>query len=106
MGKIFDKNHAVSVNNVIAFSGATTSAVGLLGLAAWITGLRSLASIRSDYIPMSPDSAMAFMLLGLILFLHYRIEEHSRAKLYILAIISFVAIYGLLKAIEYFVDAN
>jgi hypothetical protein len=55
---------------VVAFSGGAASFVGLLALSGWITGLRTLAGIRSDYLPMSPDTALAFVFLGLILLLH------------------------------------
>src|SRR6266851_10389765 len=41
--------------------------VALLGAAAflgWLTGMRALASIGSTYIPMAPNTALAFVVLG------------------------------------------
>lgn len=46
--------------------------VGVLALLGWMTQWLSLASIRSDYIPMAPNSALAFVLLGGALFSHCR----------------------------------
>jgi PAS domain S-box-containing protein len=91
---------------VVAFSGGAASFVGLSALLGWITGLRALASIRSDFMPMSPDTALAFVILGLILLLHVRIHEQRKSNLFVSAIIAFVSIYGLLKSIEYFVNAD
>lgn len=38
--------------------------LALLALAAWITGFLRLASVRSDYIPMAPSTAIGFVLLS------------------------------------------
>jgi PAS domain S-box-containing protein len=91
---------------VVTILGGAASIVGLLGVLGWITGLRSLASVRSEYLPMSPDTALAFVCLGLILFFHVRIQERSQSKYLVSAIITLVSIYGLLKSIEYFVNAD
>ncbi len=106
MWKTLRTKQDAGLDLVVAFSGGAASFVGLLALSGWITGLRVLASIRSDYIPMSPDTALAFVLLGLILILHVRTQERGWSKLFVSAIIAFVSIYGLLKSTEYFVNAD
>ena len=37
--------------------GGAAAALGALGLLGWITGLRELASIQSNYLPMAPGTA-------------------------------------------------
>ncbi len=106
MGNTFKKNQIASIDNARAFSGGGALFVGLLGLTAWITGLRFLASIRSAYVPMSPDTALAFVCLGLILFFHVRIRARGSSKVFASAVIILVSIYGLLKSIEYFVGTD
>ncbi len=43
---------------------------------------------------------------GLILFFHVRNQDRGETKLLALAVIAFVSIYGLLKSIEYFINAD
>src|SRR5262245_6186443 len=43
---------------------------GLLGLLGWALRLQRLASLRMEYVPMAPSTALAFILLGSALFLH------------------------------------
>lgn len=50
-----------------ALWGGVTFVLGAVGLAGWITGLRLLGSLQRDYIPMAPDTAVLFMVLGLAL---------------------------------------
>src|SRR5688572_14949697 len=38
--------------------------LGALTLVGWMTGLEALASIRKNYIPMAPSTALAFTVLG------------------------------------------
>jgi two-component system, NtrC family, sensor kinase len=47
--------------------GLVAAAIGLSALAGWGTGHRVLAGIRSDYIPMAPNTAVGFLLLGIAL---------------------------------------
>ena len=39
-------------------------AFGLLGLTAWTTGLLRLASVRAEFIPMAPSTAVACVLVS------------------------------------------
>jgi two-component system, NtrC family, sensor kinase len=47
-----------------AVCGLVVAIIGLSALAGWGIGERSLSGIRSDYIPMAPNTAVAFLLLG------------------------------------------
>ena len=38
--------------------------LGALTLVGWMTGMEALASIRRNYIPMAPSTALAFAILG------------------------------------------
>ena len=48
-------------------SGLVVALVGLSALAGWGTGQRLISSIRADYIPMAPNTAVGFLLLGIAL---------------------------------------
>jgi PAS domain S-box-containing protein len=44
--------------------GAATASIGVLALAGWVTGLRELAGVSVNWIPMAPNTALAFVALG------------------------------------------
>jgi two-component system NtrC family sensor kinase len=44
--------------------GAAVAAVGAAALAGWAAGLPALRGIRASYIPMAPNTALAFVALG------------------------------------------
>src|SRR5437764_708283 len=48
-------------------SGLVVAAIGLLTLAGWLTHHRVLAGIEADFIPMAPNTAISFVLLGIAL---------------------------------------
>jgi two-component system NtrC family sensor kinase len=48
-------------------SGLAVATIGLLALAGWLTQRRALAGIRPQFIPMAPNTAISFVLLGLAL---------------------------------------
>ena len=45
--------------------GATVTAIAALALVGWLTGWRSLAEVRSGYIPMAPNTAIGMIACGL-----------------------------------------
>jgi two-component system NtrC family sensor kinase len=47
--------------------GLVVVTIGCSALAGWGTGQRLLSGIRADYMPMAPNSAVAFVLLGIAL---------------------------------------
>jgi two-component system NtrC family sensor kinase len=50
-----------------AVSGLVVAVIGLSALVGWGTGQRLLSSVRTDYMPMAPNTAVAFLLLGIAL---------------------------------------
>ena len=50
-----------------------TIGMGVLTFVSWLSGVRLLASVRPDYIPMAPNTAAAFIILGIsVLVLTFR----------------------------------
>ncbi len=47
--------------------GLIVALIGLSALTGWGLGQRSLSGIRSDFIPMAPNTAIGFLLLGITL---------------------------------------
>ena len=45
-------------------SGLSVAIVGLVTIAGWLTELRVLSGIRPQFIPMAPNTAIAFLLMG------------------------------------------
>ncbi len=99
--KRFTGESGFLANSVIILSGLV-ALLGGLGLLGWITGLRALSSVHLDYIPMAPDSAVALIILSIILL---AVSRRTSSNNYILSfkiLSGFISIYGLLKFIEYF----
>src|SRR6266850_702684 len=53
--------------NISGLCGLLVVAISGLALTGWFTGSAVLKGIHADYIPMAPNSAMLFMLLGMFL---------------------------------------
>ncbi|MEI8191860.1 MAG: hypothetical protein WCI75_19275, partial [candidate division NC10 bacterium] len=60
---------------------AIAIAIALLALTGWSTGRLILASFRIDFVPMSPTTALAFLLLGGALLVNDRQRAHPRSRL-------------------------
>ncbi len=65
--------------------------LGGLTLVGWVSGWETLASIRQNYIPMAPSSALAFTLLGLVMLLRERRVMLSFLPKVLLAAVAVVA---------------
>jgi PAS domain S-box-containing protein len=44
--------------------GATVAVIGVVALLGWVTGSRTLSAIRPEFIPVAPNTALLFILLG------------------------------------------
>ena len=61
------------LNSIISFKflsqlcGIIAAALGILAIMGWLMGWRTLSSIRADYIPMAPNTALSFIVLGISL---------------------------------------
>jgi signal transduction histidine kinase len=89
----------------IVIAGALGPLVlALLALAAWITGFLRLASVRSDYIPMAPSTAIGFVLLSGTLIahaFHARPATGNAAR----AAAGLVSLLAVIKLVEFFTGA-
>lgn len=68
-----------------------TGIVGALTLIGWVSGWETLASIRQNYIPMAPSTALAFALLGMVMVLRERRVMLSFLPKVLLAVVAVVA---------------
>ncbi|MHB1443324.1 MAG: bifunctional diguanylate cyclase/phosphohydrolase [Candidatus Humimicrobiaceae bacterium] len=82
-------------------SGAAVIFIAILGLIAYIPGLRLFGSIRSYYIPMAPSTAISFLLLSTILILYTLGFWRRESRFYAIILSAIVSIYGFLIFIEY-----
>ncbi len=88
-----------SYRRVTQACGAFVALAGLAALAGWITGEPVLLGLRASYIPMAPNTALAFIVLGGALFVlaggwrGNRVVAGSAAGL--------VGFIGLLRFFEY-----
>ena len=73
-----------------------TIAIALFALVGWATGRLILASFQADFIPLSPTSALAFLLLGGALLVGDRERAHPRLRWLACAAATLVLLIGLL----------
>ncbi len=100
MGKTIETPSGSTSAKVTAYSGVAAFLLGGAGLAGWVTGSRTLASFRPEYVPMAPDTGFLFLALGVILFsgAHKRIRGLGRSLAVVMA--SLASFYGALKTAE------
>jgi len=80
--------------------------IAALGLLGYLPGLKLLGSVREDYIPMAPSTAISFIILGFAL-LSLSIKQLFRLKstVYLNSTL-LVALFGLLKICGYLIGAD
>ncbi|MHB1346313.1 MAG: bifunctional diguanylate cyclase/phosphohydrolase [Candidatus Humimicrobiaceae bacterium] len=86
---------------IALFSTAAVIFIAVLGLLSYIPGLRIISSIRSDYIPMAPSTAISFLLLSVIIIIYSPGILIKGARLYAITFSAIVSLYGILIFIEY-----
>src|SRR5207248_3828253 len=67
-----ERSERRSFRTIPLIRASLTIALGLLTFIGWISGLLLLASVRAQYIPMAPSTALCFSLIGLGLIMHFR----------------------------------
>ncbi len=85
--------------------GALLMVVGAIALLGWLTGLRILASVHPAYLPMPQGTALSCLILGALLLVDLS-SVSGRKRLALSAAAGLVAVYGLLKFVEYLVHAD
>lgn len=88
--------------NATIVCGGLAAALGMLGLLAWVSGQRVISALDSNYIPMAADSAVFFVVSGLILIVNAHRSLTGIRMTLAAAITALASIYGLLKFVEYF----
>ena len=84
----------------VSLLGALLAALlGALTLVGWLTGLEALASIRRNYIPMAPSTALAFTILGSVMLVP---GGSSIWRIISRALIGGVAVVAVGKLFEFF----
>ena len=79
-----------------------TIGMGVISLLGWLSGLRILASINSHSIPMAPNTAVAFIVMGIAAIVLQRLPLHHISR-WISALLSLcVVTLGILTLIHYF----
>lgn len=75
-----------------------TAGISSTALAGWIAGFRILASLRPDYLPMAPNTALLFIVLSIGLAV--LASEQPRGTYYVRLITAVVLIISFLRFIE------
>ena len=87
---------------VSVFGAVGTILIALFGLLSYISGLGLLGSVRGDYIPMAPSTAVSFIVLGGIL-LAMTLRSLSDASLVFCGVLTvLVSFFGMLEIAGYF----
>jgi two-component system, NtrC family, sensor kinase len=87
-----------SLRRVTQACGAFVALVGVAAVAGWTTGQAALVSFRASYIPMAPNTALAFIVLGVGLF---AVATGSRGSRLVAGLgAGLVGLVGILRLIE------
>jgi PAS domain S-box-containing protein len=76
--------------------------VAVMGLLGYVPGLGVLGSVRPDYIPMAPSTAISFIVLGGILLVLTRRSLSGASLIFLGALAALVSLFGLLEVAGYF----
>jgi PAS domain S-box-containing protein len=90
----------------LSVCGNTIVATGLIALVGWITGFQVLTQISPRFIPMAPDTALAFVILGILLLTYHQRTARRLPRILMFSLAGIVGVYGLLKALEYPLGAD
>lgn len=88
--------------------GGTISSiiVAVLGLLSYLPGLRFLGSVKEDYIPMAPSTAISFILLASIILILPSIRSQALGTKLAFIIAFLVALFGFLEVLGYFLGLD
>ncbi|TAL28403.1 MAG: HD domain-containing protein [Nitrospirae bacterium] len=84
--------------------GLVTAALGIIAIAGWLTGWRILTAIRANYIPMAPNTALSFIILGIAL---YALVTERKPALKLSRIgVGVILVLSLIRLMELSADIN
>jgi PAS domain S-box-containing protein len=90
------------LNTVFAIGVIGTFIVAIMGLLGYLPGMSALGSIREDYIPMAPSTAVSFITLSLVLQFAHANQLSETKVTALLAVTFLVSLFGILEVAEYF----
>ncbi len=93
-------------SRLVLVCSAITAGIGIFGMIGWEIRLRILTSFGTNYVPMSPIVALAFILLGGTWFLYTRTPNQRFSKICVLASVLFTLLIALLNLIQFFTGAQ
>ncbi|MBI4683644.1 MAG: CHASE domain-containing protein [Nitrospirae bacterium] len=91
---------------IIQTCALLTAGIGFIAIIGWLTNLWLLHSIRPDYIPMAPSTALAFIIMGGSLFVSARWDSRYLAILFSKVSAVLVAVFALLMLIQFFIGTD
>jgi PAS domain S-box-containing protein len=106
MNKLIRRNETRDLRWVIAISGGSAVLAGLLALTGWITGVYTLTSINSVYIPMAQATAILSTGFGLVFLSGVYRASPGISRSLSLSVVCLFTLYGFLKFLEYFLKTN
>lgn len=86
---------------IIRYCAKISAGMGALALVGWATGFLLLASIRSMYLPMPPNAAIAFVAAGITLYVVSHRPTHRSSLWFIRIAAVLVSLLGLSSVIQY-----
>ncbi len=95
--------NTITFRRTVALASTAVAVIALAGLLGYGTGVRVLGSIRLDYVPMSPGSALCFIIFSMTLFYRNR-KPLTGFGLTAAAVLVFLpTLFGLLGFVDIFV---
>ena len=88
------------LNIIKMISGALTVVIGVMILAGYILGNYFIFNLGKDYIPMADETALLFIIIGIVLLLIDKSRTNSKLHYLILALSIFVGLIGILASID------
>lgn len=103
------KSTVPSINTVslaAQICSGMVAGVGAIGLFGWISNFQLLTSIHPDYIPMAPNTAVAFVVLGITLFALVRWPMNLIFRWIAKVAAIFVVLLSLLTLTKYLINTD
>jgi PAS domain S-box-containing protein len=88
------------------YFGIALSLVGVLGLLGWLTRLLDLAKVYPSYVPIPPDTAVIFIILGLVIALALGKYKSGTMRGGVSVVLALLALYGFLKILQYILPSD
>ena len=74
--------------------------IGLISIISWIFEFREILNIKSNYVPIAPDTAVIMSIISMVLLFKTFYNNNKKFNILFSIILSFVSLYVLLKIIE------